>query len=73
MHMRTTLDLDEHLIEEARRLTGIGGKTALIHRALQELIRRESSRLLAALGGAEPNLKSPARRRALPAKAGARH
>jgi len=63
MHMRTTLDLDEHLFKEAGRLTGVEGKTALIHRALQELIRRESARLLAALGGAAPNLKAGRRRR----------
>jgi Arc/MetJ family transcription regulator len=73
MHVRTTLDLDEHLLEEARRLTGIDGKTALIHSGLQELIRRESARMLIALGGTAPNLKPIKRRRALPAKAWARH
>jgi Arc/MetJ family transcription regulator len=62
--MRTSLDLDENLLGEARRLTGIEGKTALIHRALEELIRRESARLLAALGGAAPNFKAGRRRRA---------
>jgi Arc/MetJ family transcription regulator len=70
--MRTTLDLDEKLLEEARRLTGIEGKTALIHRGLEELIRRESARMLAALGGTAPNLKPIKRRRAVTAKAGAR-
>ena len=34
MHMRTTLDLDEELLEEARRLTGISGQTALLQRNL---------------------------------------
>jgi len=63
MHMRTTLDLDEQLLKEANRLTGIEGKTALIHRALEELIRRESAKLLAALGGVAPNLKAGGRRR----------
>jgi Arc/MetJ family transcription regulator len=61
--MRTTLDLDEDLLKEASRLTGIGGKTALIHRALLELIRRESAKMLAALGGTAPNLRPGRRRR----------
>lgn len=63
MHMRTTLDLDENLLEEARRLTGIAGKTALLHRGLRELIQRESARLLADMGGSAPKLKSIPRRR----------
>ena len=48
--MRTTLNLDDSLLEEARRITGIQEKTALLHRGLEELIARESARALAALG-----------------------
>jgi Arc/MetJ family transcription regulator len=62
--MRTTLDLDEPLIEDARRLTGIDEKTALLHEALRALIARESARRLAALGGAMPEAEGPPRRRA---------
>ena len=65
MHMgssRTTLNLDDDLLSEARRLTGIEEKTALIHAALRELIARESARRLAALGGTMPQF-SPGRRR----------
>jgi Arc/MetJ family transcription regulator len=61
--MRTTLDLDENLIEEARRLTGITGKTALLHRGLRELIQRESARRLAAMDGTAPTIESIPRRR----------
>jgi len=62
--MRTTLNLDEDRIEQARRLTGIQEKTALLHAALDALIARESARRLAALGGTQPGLTSPPRRRA---------
>jgi Arc/MetJ family transcription regulator len=60
---RTTLNLDEDLLREARRLTGIEEKTALIHTALRELIARESARRLAALGGSMPNAAAGRRRR----------
>lgn len=63
MHMRTTVNLDEELIEKARRLTGIQEKTALLHEGLQALITREAGRRLAALGGAMPDLRLPPRRR----------
>lgn len=71
--MRTTLDLDEELLNEASRLTGIPGKTALIHRGLQELIRRESGRLLAALGATAPGMKPVPRRRSKLLKTRVRH
>ena len=62
MHMRTTLILNEALIEKARGLTGVQEKTSLVHEGLRALIARESARRLAALGGSEPTLR-PARRR----------
>jgi hypothetical protein len=61
--MRTTLNLDDVVVEEARRLTGIQEKTALIHAGLLALIDREKARRLAALGGTEPDLGLPRRRR----------
>lgn len=60
--MRTTLNIDSALLEEARVLTGIKEKTALVRQGLQALIERESSRQLAALGGSEPELKPVPRR-----------
>ena len=66
--MRTTLDLDEGLIEEARELTGIREKTALIHAGLKSLLAREAARRLAALGGSEPKLRPIPRRRLKPTK-----
>jgi Arc/MetJ family transcription regulator len=61
--MRTTLNLDDGLVTRARRLTGIEEKTALVHAGLEALIARESARRLAALGGSQPGLRAPRRRR----------
>jgi Arc/MetJ family transcription regulator len=68
MHMktRTTLILDDELLEEARRLTGLEEKTAVVHEALRALVRRESARQLAELGGSQPDLKPIPRRRSEP-------
>jgi Arc/MetJ family transcription regulator len=63
MHMRTTLNLDEELIEKARRVTGIQEKTALIKAGLQALIAGETARRLAALGGTMPDFAAGPRRR----------
>lgn len=72
MHMRTTLNIDEALLAEAARLTGVTEKTALVRRGLEVLIARESARRLAALGGSEPGLRPVPRRRSAPAETGAR-
>jgi len=61
--MRTTLILRDELVKKAAKLTGIDEKTALVHAGLEALIARESSRRLAALGGTEPKLAGPRRRR----------
>jgi hypothetical protein len=63
MHMRTTLIIDEGLIERARELTGIREKTALVRAGLEALIAREAGKRLAALGGSQPKLASIPRRR----------
>lgn len=63
MHMRTTLIIDDALLDEARRLTGIDEKTALVRAGLQALIAREAARRLAAMGGTMPDATAPPRRR----------
>jgi Arc/MetJ family transcription regulator len=63
MHMRTTLIIDDALLERARKLSGIREKTALVHAGLDALIARESARRLAALGGMERSIDAPRRRR----------
>lgn len=61
--MRTTINLDEQLLAEAQRITGMKERTALIHAGLRALIERESARRLARLGGSEPRLQAVERRR----------
>ena len=63
MHMRTTLIIDEGLLERASELTGIRQKSALVRAGLEALIAREAARRLAALAGAEPGLRAVPRRR----------
>ena len=46
--------LDETLLEEARRLTGVTEKTALVHEGLRALIAREHSARLRRLAGSDP-------------------
>jgi Arc/MetJ family transcription regulator len=66
--MRTTLNLDDELMDRARQLTGIEEKTALVHAGLKALIEREHARRLAALGGTMPKLGMIPRRRSQIAK-----
>jgi len=61
--MRTTLNIDDNLLAEARRITGMSEKAALVREGLKALIERESAQRLARLGGSEPGLKPVARRR----------
>lgn len=63
MHMRSTLNIDDALLAEAARLSGIRMKTAVVHAGLQALIARESAKRLAALGGSEKSLRRVPRRR----------
>jgi len=65
--MRTTINLDETLLAEAQRLTGLSERTALVREGLKALIQRESAWRLARLGGSEPSLPPIPRRRAEPA------
>ncbi len=60
--MRTTLNIDDSLIEKASKLTGIMEKTALVRKGLETLISLESSRRLAELGGTEKKTDMPRRR-----------
>ncbi len=64
--MRTTVLLDDELMTEAQALTGIRERSALLREALRALIARESARRLALLGGSQPDLEAPPRRRSEP-------
>ena len=60
--MKTTVNIDDRLLEEAQRLTGLKSKSALIREGLRALIERDSARRLVRLGGSEPQLESVPRR-----------
>lgn len=60
--MRTTLNIEDNLIEKAAKLTGITEKTSLVRLGLQALIARESAKRLAGLAGTEKNLEKIPRR-----------
>jgi Arc/MetJ family transcription regulator len=49
--MRTNIVLDEDLVEEARRLTGIKTKRELVHEGLKALIRQNRPKKLSDLRG----------------------
>jgi hypothetical protein len=61
--MRTTLNIEDRLIDNASELTGIKEKTTLVKMGLEALIARESSKRLAKLGGTEKDLEMIPRRR----------
>jgi Arc/MetJ family transcription regulator len=61
--MRTTLNIDETLIHEAMKLTGVKEKTSLVRMGLEALIAKESARRLADLAGTERGLIPIPRRR----------
>lgn len=63
--MRTTLNIDDGLIQKASKMTGINEKTALVRLGLEALIAKESGKRLAKLGGSEKQLKTIPRRSSL--------
>ena len=63
MHMRTTLNIDDSLLNNAAKLTGVKEKTSLVRLGLEALIAKESARRLANLGGTEKRLRAIRRRR----------
>jgi Arc/MetJ family transcription regulator len=64
--MRTTLAIDDDLLEKAQRLSGVQDKTALVREGLKALIERESAKRLAKLGGSDPTAERIPRWQAAP-------
>lgn len=60
--MRTTIVLDDDLLEKAQALTNVLEKSSLVKEALKALIERESAKRLASLGGSESQLTTIPRR-----------
>ncbi len=63
--MRTTLNIEDNLLDQASKMTGIKEKTTLVKLGLEALIARESAKRLAKLGGTEKQLKKVPRRRSI--------
>lgn len=61
--MRTTVTIDDDLLARASELTGMTERTALLREGLETLIRIESAKRLAALGGSDPKASAASRRR----------
>jgi Arc/MetJ family transcription regulator len=61
--MRTTINIDDELLAKAIKLMGPMDRTTLLSESLKALIERESAKWLARMGGTEPELKAPPRRR----------
>ena len=61
--MRTTLNIEDKLLDQAAQMTGIAEKTLLVRLGLEALIAKESAKRLAMLGGTEKELKTIPRRR----------
>jgi len=61
--MRTTLNIEDDLIDKATQLTGIKEKTTLVKLGLEALIARESARRLAKLGGTQKQIQEIPRRK----------
>lgn len=60
--MRTTLTLDDQLLAQAQKISGLTERGQLLREALLALVQRESARRLAQLGATEPQLQSIPRR-----------
>jgi len=65
--MRTTVTLDDDMMEDARKYTGLTEASAVLREALKTLLAVEAGKRLALLGGTMPGLEDIPRRRPEPA------
>jgi Arc/MetJ family transcription regulator len=61
--MRARIAIDDELFAKAQEYAGVQEKSAVVRKALKAFIECEAARRLARLGGTEPQLKTPPRRR----------
>jgi Arc/MetJ family transcription regulator len=61
--VRTTVTIDDELIDQAMALSGTRETSALLKQGLRALIEQESARRLARLGGSDPAATAAPRRR----------
>jgi Arc/MetJ family transcription regulator len=63
VEMRITVTIEDQLLENAQRYSGVTNKSAVIRTALKAFVEREAGRRLAAMGGTEPDAQASPRRR----------
>ena len=61
--MRTTLELSETVVQQARSLSGIARISDLVRAGLQALIAQEARKRLIAYGGTDPEAAASSRHR----------
>ena len=61
--MRMSVNLDDNLIAEAKKLTKIEKTASLIRYAIKNFASYEAAKYLSTLGGSEPGLRLTPRRR----------
>ena len=61
--MRTTVTLDDELVDTAIKYTGIKERATLIRMGPEALVQREAARRLARMGGSDPTATAAPRRR----------
>lgn len=61
--MKTTIYIDDSLIEKARRLSAMKEKTAIVHAGLEALVQKLAAERLIYLAGTQPHIKPVPRRR----------
>jgi len=61
--MKTTVNLDDELLEQAMALYGVKTKTRILELGLQELVRAHKRKQLGQAFGSQPNLAAVRRRR----------
>ncbi len=57
--MRTTITLDDSLVDALREETGISEVSSLVRTAMIEMRQRLNARAIIAMGGSDPNAWAP--------------
>lgn len=61
--MRTTVTIDDDLLEDAREFSGLKENAAIFREALKALVEREAARQIARMGGTQSDAVAAPRRR----------
>jgi len=60
--MGSTVTLDDDLLDQAHKISGLTQRSQLLKEALLALVQRERAHRLALLGGTQPQLQAVSRR-----------